>query len=84
MRPKHLFSCNDGALYDTRNLEWSRERPLRPVYCRPARDICDTADLRAALRSGPYMTGFRHGADAHNFRSVCRPTVVATHWAGGR
>ena len=53
MRPNHLFVC-DHALYDTRNANWSHERPLRPVYSGSYRTIQNTHKLRAALRYGKY------------------------------
>jgi hypothetical protein len=53
--PAHLFvsSC-DGALYDTRVPHWSSLPPLRANYRRGQRDIASAADLKAALRHGPY------------------------------
>lgn len=55
MRPDHLFvSSADGALYDTRRPNWSRNAPLRPHYRATSREICSTSDLRATLRAGPF------------------------------
>jgi hypothetical protein len=56
MRPNHLFVCDSdyGALYDTRNANWSRDRPLRPVYSGSYKTIQNTHKLRAALRYGKY------------------------------
>ncbi len=53
--PSHLFvSGCDGALYDTRVANWSGLPPLRVNYSRGMRDITSVADLKAALRNGPY------------------------------
>ena len=54
MRPNHLFRCDDGALYDTRDPDWSRKPPLRPVFYGSKRTIETTHDLKAALRAGRY------------------------------
>lgn len=51
--PGHLFVGYDGALYDTRDSNWSRNPPLRAVYSRGNRDIESVAELKAALRNGP-------------------------------
>jgi hypothetical protein len=52
---KHLFvsSC-DGALYDTRVPDWHKLPPLRATYDMPRSNIKSVADLKAALRYGPY------------------------------
>lgn len=51
---KHLFiSDNDGALYDTRRIDWS-SRPLRQDYKRHHTTISNTHQLRATLRNGQY------------------------------
>lgn len=52
--PPHLFACDDGALYDTRNPAWSRENPLRPVFNRSFGTIENAAQLKATLRAGSY------------------------------
>jgi hypothetical protein len=50
----HLFiSDMDGALYDTRDSEWS-SRPLRPVFSKTCRDITNAAELKATLRAGQW------------------------------
>lgn len=54
MRPNHLFRCDDGALYDTRDSDWSRKPPLRRVFYGSKRTIETTHDLKAALRAGRY------------------------------
>lgn len=54
MRPKHLFRCDEGALYDTRDPAWFRKPPLRPVFYGSKRTIETTHDVKAALRSGQY------------------------------
>jgi hypothetical protein len=54
--PAHLFASDDGALYDTRDPDWSRKAPLRANYRRHfGRGAPVTlADVKAALRAGPY------------------------------
>ncbi|CAB4161974.1 hypothetical protein UFOVP786_18 [uncultured Caudovirales phage] len=73
--PKTYRECPDesqGYLDGKRgNVGQDKNRPGYPVVRR-------TAEQRAA-----YMVGFRHGADAHNFRTGGRNSVVCTHWAGG-
>lgn len=54
MRPNHLFRCDDGALYDTRDPDWSRNPPLRRVFYGSRRTIETTHDVKAALRAGRY------------------------------
>jgi hypothetical protein len=51
--PSHLFIADDGALYDTRDPDWSH-RPLRANYSRTHRQIESVADVKASLRAGPY------------------------------
>lgn len=52
-RPIHLFvSSTDGALYDTRDPNWSSKPPLRANYLRSHREIDSVADLKATLRAG--------------------------------
>lgn len=53
MTPKHLFTCSDGALYDTRRADWPG-KPLRSVYRKHCREIWTAAELKATLRAGPY------------------------------
>jgi hypothetical protein len=55
MLPDHLFvsSC-DGALHDTRVPNWHKLPPLRVNYDKGHRSIRSVADLKAALRHGPY------------------------------
>lgn len=51
----HLFVSDiDGCLYRTDVPHWSRLPPIRANYCRPHREIKTVADLKAALRYGPY------------------------------
>lgn len=50
--PDHLFASDGGALYDTRQPDWSARPPLRAVYCQHARDIRTAADVKACLRAG--------------------------------
>jgi hypothetical protein len=52
--PDYLFSCDDGALYDTRNAQWSQESPLRPLFRRHFTQINNAHELKATLRAGPY------------------------------
>jgi hypothetical protein len=55
MLPSHLFvsSC-DGALYDTRVPGWPSRPPLRAHYEGSRKLIKTVADVKAALRYGPY------------------------------
>lgn len=53
-RPDHLFVGCEGALYDTRRKEWSKEQPLRPNYRYHHREIRSVADLKACLRAGKH------------------------------
>lgn len=51
----HLFASSiDGALYDTRVPNWYSKQPLRHNYRRHHYRIDSVADLKAALRAGPY------------------------------
>lgn len=52
--PKHLFTADDGALYDTRRQDWHKLPPLRPVYSRHFSEIATTAEFKASLRAGGY------------------------------
>lgn len=51
----HLFVSDiDGCLYRTDVQHWSGLPPIRANYCHPHREIKTVADLKAALRYGPY------------------------------
>ena len=51
----HLFvSDADGHLYDTRVAGWSELPPLRRNYRTHGRTLRTAADVKAALRAGPY------------------------------
>ena len=50
----HLFACDDGALYDTRNPAWSRLAPLRQTFRRHYREIRTSAEFKATLRAGAF------------------------------
>jgi hypothetical protein len=53
--PSHLFvSSSDGALYDTRAKDWSKNPPLRATYRAGQRNIESCAGLKAALRYGSH------------------------------
>jgi hypothetical protein len=53
--PSHMFISDvDGAMYDTRQKDWSKRRPLRDTYCRHFREITTTDKLRATLRAGEF------------------------------
>lgn len=55
MSTDHLFNSSvDGALYDTRLLDWSRRAPLRAVYERHYIKISNAQQFKATLRAGPY------------------------------
>lgn len=49
-----LFSCHDGALYDTRIDGWHKLPPLRPVFQKHFQQINTTAEFKATLRAGPF------------------------------
>lgn len=58
--PAHLFASDDGALYDTRDPNWSRKPPLRAVYGNASPSLWRTdpvsalQSIKALLRFGPY------------------------------
>lgn len=58
--PAHLFAADDGALYDTRDPDWSRKPPLRRVYGNASPSLWRTDPVsalqavKALLRFGPY------------------------------
>lgn len=52
--PQHLFSSSDGALYDTRALDWSKSNPLRRDFCQTHSRINTTAEFKATLRAGAF------------------------------
>ena len=53
--PEHLFvSDTDGALYDTRLQNWSKQAPLRAPYSSTFSIIHNMAELKATLRAGGY------------------------------
>lgn len=52
---QHLFKSElDGALYDTRQPNWAKSRPLRPVFARHVVNIKSTEEFKATLRAGAY------------------------------
>ncbi len=53
MQDHYFISDCDGALHDTRDVDWSR-KPLRSNYSRTHRNIATVADLKATLRAGKY------------------------------
>jgi hypothetical protein len=67
--PDHLFPCHDGALYDTRSPDWSRNPPLRPIWSTLAppnvwrSPRTRAAAFKAALRHGLYI--WPGGYDVH-------------------
>lgn len=52
LRP-HLFITSDGALHDTRQVNW-HAKLLRPNYSRHFGVITNAAQYKATLRAGPY------------------------------
>lgn len=50
----HLFSSDDGNLYDTRKPEWNKSEPLRTNHTRTHRTINNARELCATLRAGAY------------------------------
>lgn len=80
MRPDYLFvSSADGALYDTRRKDWSKNAPLRPQYARPCKEIAGTGDLRATLRGGAFYPGYGIVFLVADGASLC-PKCVAEHY----
>jgi hypothetical protein len=50
----HFFVSDcDGALHDTRMVDWSRT-PLRPNYRRTHPEIRNVADFKATVRAGGF------------------------------
>lgn len=52
--PDHLFATSDGALYDTRDLNWSKHKPVRWNYQISDANANTLTLVKAALRAGPY------------------------------
>ncbi len=50
---EHLFVADDGALYDTRQPNWSKSQ-LRSNYRRSHREIKSVADYKATIRNGRF------------------------------
>jgi hypothetical protein len=51
----HLFTSDtDGALYDTRQANWSSLPPLRKTFRRTFRNINTLAELKATMRNGSH------------------------------
>lgn len=53
-RKEYFFVGVEGSLYDTRNENWHKNRPLRNVYQQCYRDISNIQELKATLRYGKY------------------------------
>lgn len=54
MKADHFLVSSDGALYDTREIEWSKKDPLRSTYEYHFSTIKNTQQLRATIRAGKY------------------------------
>lgn len=52
--PDHLFVSAEGHLFDTRDPDWSKKRPLRPCYAQACESIETLAEVKANLRAGAY------------------------------
>lgn len=50
----HFMVGTDGGLYDTRPASWHKRPPLRPRYSWHAMRLETLADVKAAVRAGPY------------------------------
>ena len=96
-RPAHLFRADDGALYDTRDPDWSRKTPLRAVYGNASPNMTAMTPLRALqsvkalLRFGPYawpggypLYFITHDGAALSYEAVRQQwrQVVADHLDG--
>jgi hypothetical protein len=70
---EHLFvsSC-DGALHDTRMLDWSKH-PIRPDYARTFARINNSLQLRATIRAGAYAWpgGYQMYLIANDGEALC-------------
>ena len=51
--PAHLFASDDGALYDTRDPNWSRKPPLRTVYGNASPSLWRTDPVTALQAVNP-------------------------------
>lgn len=56
-RPDHLFLSSDGSLYDTRNQDWWRNKPLRRGFCYTCSKVENNHHLKATLRNGQHADG---------------------------
>jgi len=54
MKEYFFISDSDGHLYDTRNANWSAQKPLRPNYRQSHSLIKTVADFKATLRNGGF------------------------------
>lgn len=54
VRPDHFMVGTDGGLYDTRANGWAGRPPLRPRFAWHGSRLETLADVKAALRAGPY------------------------------
>ena len=54
MKDHFMISETDGALYDTRDSNWSKNPPLREKYSWHFRNIETVAQFKATLRAGQY------------------------------
>lgn len=52
--PDHLFASCEGALYDTRDPNWSKAKPVRWNYKISDASANTLTLVKAALRAGPY------------------------------
>jgi hypothetical protein len=52
--PKHFMVSMEGDLFDTRQLNWNVKSPLRRDFSKHVRAIKTFAQVKAALRAGPY------------------------------
>ena len=78
----HLFvsSC-DGALHDTRMLDWSKH-PIRPDYARTHSRIENSLQLRATIRAGAYAWpgGYPMYFIANDGASMCFDCVQSQYF----
>ena len=54
MQDYMFVSGTDDGLYDTREINWAHQKPLRAVYRKHYRRIRNLEELKACLRAGKY------------------------------
>jgi len=54
MKPHFMVGETDGALFDTRAVDWHKLPPLRPVFRRHFSRVQTVEQFKATLRAGPW------------------------------